>query len=84
MTGHDAVIHLASNPDIARAATEPEIDFYQGTNTVNATYNVTGTTKNGGATTTIGTNNITAVGNLIGALIWLNACKYESYGTRLP
>src|SRR6185437_9048915 len=23
--------HLASNPDIARAATEPEIDFYQGT-----------------------------------------------------
>ncbi len=31
MKGHDAVIHLASNPDIARAATEPEIDFYQGT-----------------------------------------------------
>ena len=28
---HDVVIHLASNPDIARAATEPEIDFYQGT-----------------------------------------------------
>jgi UDP-glucose 4-epimerase len=31
MIGHDVVIHLASNPDIARAATEPEIDFYQGT-----------------------------------------------------
>lgn len=31
MSGHDIVIHLASNPDIARAATEPEIDFYQGT-----------------------------------------------------
>ena len=31
MGGHDVVIHLASNPDIARAATEPEIDFYQGT-----------------------------------------------------
>jgi UDP-glucose 4-epimerase len=31
MLGHDVVIHLASNPDIARAATEPEIDFYQGT-----------------------------------------------------
>lgn len=30
MEGHHAVIHLASNPDIARAATEPEIDFYQG------------------------------------------------------
>lgn len=29
--GHDLVIHLASNPDIARAITEPEIDFYQGT-----------------------------------------------------
>ena len=29
--GYDVVIHLASNPDIARAATEPEIDFYQGT-----------------------------------------------------
>ncbi|SEF52591.1 UDP-glucose 4-epimerase [Bryocella elongata] len=31
LAGHDVVIHLASNPDIARAATEPEIDFYQGT-----------------------------------------------------
>ena len=31
MRGHDVVIHLASNPDIARAATEPTIDFDQGT-----------------------------------------------------
>ena len=31
ISGHDVVIHLASNPDIARAATDPEIDFYQGT-----------------------------------------------------
>ncbi len=31
MADHDAVIHLASNPDIARAAREPEIDFRQGT-----------------------------------------------------
>src|SRR5262247_1889723 len=31
MQGHDIVIHLASNPDIARAATEPEIDFREGT-----------------------------------------------------
>jgi len=31
MSGHDVVIHLASNPDISRAAIEPEIDFYQGT-----------------------------------------------------
>jgi UDP-glucose 4-epimerase len=29
--GHDTIIHLASNPDIARAATEPTIDFHQGT-----------------------------------------------------
>jgi UDP-glucose 4-epimerase len=29
--GHNLAIHLASNPDIARAVTEPEIDFYQGT-----------------------------------------------------
>lgn len=28
---HDMVIHLASNPDIARAAKEPAIDFEQGT-----------------------------------------------------
>src|SRR5437763_15734511 len=31
MQGHDVVIHLASNPDIARAASEPDIDFRQGT-----------------------------------------------------
>lgn len=31
MRGHDLVIHLASNPDIARAMTEPDIDFREGT-----------------------------------------------------
>jgi UDP-glucose 4-epimerase len=31
MRGHDVVVHLASNPDIARAAIEPRIDFDQGT-----------------------------------------------------
>lgn len=31
MEGHDWVIHLASNPDIARAVEVPEIDFYRGT-----------------------------------------------------
>jgi UDP-glucose 4-epimerase len=31
MEGHEAVIHLASNPDIARAVTEPDIDFREGT-----------------------------------------------------
>lgn len=31
MQGYDTVIHLASNPDIARAANEPDIDFREGT-----------------------------------------------------
>lgn len=31
MRGHDVVIHLASNPDIARAVSEPSVDFHQGT-----------------------------------------------------
>lgn len=31
LAGHQVVVHLASNPDIARAATEPAIDFHQGT-----------------------------------------------------
>jgi UDP-glucose 4-epimerase len=35
IAGHDIVIHLASNPDIARAAAEPEIDFDQGTKLTN-------------------------------------------------
>jgi UDP-glucose 4-epimerase len=31
MAGHEVVIHLASNPDIALAATEPAVDFDLGT-----------------------------------------------------
>jgi UDP-glucose 4-epimerase len=31
LDGHDTVIHLASNPDIARAMTDPAVDFDQGT-----------------------------------------------------
>ena len=31
MSGHDVVIHLASNPDIASAVTDPDIDFREGT-----------------------------------------------------
>ena len=31
LQGSETVIHLASNPDIARAASEPRIDFVQGT-----------------------------------------------------
>ena len=36
LKGHDLVIHLASNPDIARAVTEPDIDVWQGTARTNA------------------------------------------------
>lgn len=31
MAGCDTVFHLAANPDIARAATQPDIDFWEGT-----------------------------------------------------
>lgn len=31
MEGHDTVLHLASNADISRAATQPTIDFEEGT-----------------------------------------------------
>jgi UDP-glucose 4-epimerase len=31
MCNHDVVIHLASNPDISKAMTKPDIDFWQGT-----------------------------------------------------
>ena len=31
MGDHDVVIHLASNPDIARAVHEPQVDFWEGT-----------------------------------------------------
>jgi UDP-glucose 4-epimerase len=31
MRGHETVIHLASNPDIAKAQVEPTVDFDQGT-----------------------------------------------------
>jgi UDP-glucose 4-epimerase len=31
MAGHDVVVHLASNPDIARAMAEPAVDFDEGT-----------------------------------------------------
>jgi UDP-glucose 4-epimerase len=31
MTGCDTVFHLAANPDIAKAVTQPDIDFWEGT-----------------------------------------------------
>lgn len=43
--GHETIIHLASNPDIARAATEPAVDFEQGTR---LTHNVVEAVRLGG------------------------------------
>jgi UDP-glucose 4-epimerase len=48
MQGHDVVIHLASNPDIARAAIEPDIDFREGTYLTN---NVVEAMRRSGTTT---------------------------------
>jgi UDP-glucose 4-epimerase len=48
MRGHDTVIHLASNPDIARAATEPDVDFREGTYLTN---NVVEAMRRSGTTT---------------------------------
>ena len=31
LQGHDTVVHLASNPDIAKAMTDPTVDFHEGT-----------------------------------------------------
>lgn len=31
MAGHDHVYHFASNPDISKAVTQPDIDFWEGT-----------------------------------------------------
>jgi UDP-glucose 4-epimerase len=31
MEGHGVIVHLASNPDIARAMTDPDVDFREGT-----------------------------------------------------
>jgi UDP-glucose 4-epimerase len=31
MSGHDIVYHFASNPDISKATTQPDIDFWEGT-----------------------------------------------------
>jgi UDP-glucose 4-epimerase len=45
MDGHEIVIHLASNPDIARAATEPDIDFHQGTALTNSVVEAMRTTS---------------------------------------
>jgi UDP-glucose 4-epimerase len=75
MAGHDVVIHLASNPDIARAATEPEIDFYQGTVLTN---NVVEAMRRTGARRILYASGSGVYGDL-GALE-----AHEDYGPLLP
>jgi UDP-glucose 4-epimerase len=50
VSGNDVAIHLASNPDIARAATEPSVDFDQGTL---LTHNVVEASRRGGIATVL-------------------------------
>jgi UDP-glucose 4-epimerase len=45
MAGHDTVVHLASNPDIAKAMTDPTVDFHEGTA---LTHNVTEAARRAG------------------------------------
>jgi UDP-glucose 4-epimerase len=45
MDGHDTVVHLASNPDIAAAVTNPAIDFDQGTALTNSVVEAMRTTS---------------------------------------
>ena len=49
MDGHDTVIHLASNPDIAAAMTDPAIDFDQGTRSPTASSRPCARPRRGGS-----------------------------------
>ena len=64
MAGHDVVIHLASNPDIAKAATEPTIDFTQGTA---LTSNVLEAARRAGVTTVLYASGSGVLGETAGA-----------------
>jgi UDP-glucose 4-epimerase len=73
--GHDVVIHLASNPDIARAATEPDIDFYQGTALTN---NVVESMRRAGVPRLLYASGSGVYGNLG------DFEAYEDYGPLIP
>jgi len=75
MRGHDVVIHLASNPDIARAATEPDIDFREGTYLTN---NVVEAMRTSGTTTILYASGSGVYGDL--GEVEAN----EDYGPLLP
>src|SRR5215470_17485433 len=75
MHGHDIVIHLASNPDIARAATDPEIDFREGTWLSN---NVVEAMRRSGARTILYASGVAVYGDL-GETV-----ADEDYGPLIP
>lgn len=74
MPGRDVVIHLASNPDIARAATEPEIDFREGTLLTN---NVVEAMRRSGTRTILYASGSGVYGDLAGE-------AGEDYGPLVP
>lgn len=75
MRDHEVVIHLASNPDIARAATDPAIDFHQGTY---LTHNVVEAMRMTGTPQVL----YASGSGIYGDLGELEAC--EDYGPLLP
>jgi UDP-glucose 4-epimerase len=75
MRDHDIVIHLASNPDIARAMTEPDIDFWQGTV---LTFNVLEAMRRSGARTILYASGSGVYGDL-GTIE-----AFEDYGPMIP
>jgi len=75
MQNHDVVIHLASNPDIARAAKEPDIDFRQGTYLTN---NVLESMRRSGVTRILYASGSGIYGDLG------NEEAHENYGPLIP
>jgi UDP-glucose 4-epimerase len=75
MQGHDIVIHLASNPDIAKAAAEPDIDFREGTY---LTHNVVEAMRRSGTTTILYASGSGVYGDLG------ETEAYEDYGPLTP
>lgn len=73
--GSDAVVHLASNPDIARAVTEPTIDFDQGTY---LTHNVVEAMRLAGSRRIIYASGSGVYGDLGEVAAW------EDYGPLIP
>jgi UDP-glucose 4-epimerase len=75
MNGHDVVIHLASNPDIARAASEPDIDFREGTY---LSQNVVEAVRRSGAKTILYASGSGVYGDLG------EQEAHEDYGSKVP